>query len=148
MLEGLAVYGYGGLFLASFLASTILPLASEAVFAAVVWSTGADPMTCVWVATVGNTLGSVTCYGLGRLGKIEWLSKWFHVNKEQLDSAISKVRKYGVWLASLSFLPVVGDAIAIAVGYVRCNFPLVSLLFFVGKLIRYLVWMLVQSNFI
>ena len=121
------MYGYLGLFIASFLASTIIPLASEAVFTAVVWQAGADPLICVFVATAGNTLGSLTCYWIGTLGKIEWIKKWLRVDEDKLYKAVGKVRKWGVWLASLSFLPVVGDLIAIATGYVRCNVWAVSL---------------------
>ena len=142
------MYGYLGLFIASFLASTIIPLASEAVFTAVVWQAGADPLICVFVATAGNTLGSLTCYWIGTLGKIEWIKKWLRVDEDKLYKAVGKVRKWGVWLASLSFLPVVGDLIAIATGYFRCSVWAVSALFFVGKLLRYLVWMFVQNQFL
>ena len=139
--------GLLGLFIGTFLAATILPFSSDALYIAVLAATK-DPIGCLAVGTVGNWLGSVVTYWIGWIGRWEWIEKWFKVKRETLEKQKVKIDKYGVWLASLSFLPVVGDAIAIAVGYVRCNFPLVSLLFFVGKLIRYLVWMLVQSNFI
>ncbi|MBO6006034.1 MAG: DedA family protein [Paludibacteraceae bacterium] len=148
MLEGLYVYGYLGLFVASFLASTIVPLASEAVFAAVVWKAGADPLICVFVATAGNTLGALTCYWIGSLGKIEWIKKWFRVDEEKLYRMVDKLKKRGVWLAFLSFLPVVGDVIAIATGYVRCNLLATTALFFAGKFFRYVIWMFFQNQFI
>lgn len=76
MLDGLAEYGYWGLLLASFLAATVLPFSSEVVFAALI-AAGLDSWQCILFATLGNAAGGATCYYLGRLGKTEWLEKWF-----------------------------------------------------------------------
>jgi len=70
MLDGFAEYGYLGLFLASFLAATVLPFSSEVVFAALI-SAGMDVWGCILTASLGNALGGATCYGVGRIGKTE-----------------------------------------------------------------------------
>ena len=77
----LVAYGYLGLFIASFLAATVVPFSSELVFTALVLG-GLDPWICVLVATAGNWLGGLTCYWLGSLGKLEWIEKWFRIKKK------------------------------------------------------------------
>jgi membrane protein YqaA with SNARE-associated domain len=147
-LRDFTQWGYFGLFLAAFLAATILPLASEVVFAGVVLTMGLDPWICVGVATIGNTLGGLTCYWIGYLGKLEWIEKFLRVKKKNLDEWAGKFHKYGDWLAFFSFLPGVGDFIAVAAGFLRCNLWIVSIAMFLGKLARYIVWMYFQGIFI
>ena len=60
--------GYWGLFLSSFLSSTVIPLSSEVALVALL-AMGLDPVLCVLTATLGNSLGGMTSYGLGYLGK-------------------------------------------------------------------------------
>ena len=147
-LADFAQWGYLGLFLAAFLAATILPLASEVVFAAVVFTMGLDPWICVGVATVGNTLGGLTCYWLGHLGKLEWINKYLRINNDRLNKWIVILQKKGSWFAFFSFLPAVGDLIAVAAGFLRCKLWIVTLSMFLGKLARYIVWMYFQGLFI
>lgn len=87
-----AKYGYAGLFLASFLSATVLPFSSEAVFSAMVFG-GLDARTCVALATLGNWLGGLTCYGLGYLGKIEWIEKWLHIGHDKNRATKKMVQK-------------------------------------------------------
>ena len=139
-MEALAGLGYFGLFLASFLAATILPCSSEVVFSAVVLA-GLDLWTCTIVATLGNFLGGMTCYWMGKLGKIEWIEKYLKVPKDKIDKVHKFLDGKGAWLAFFVFLPGVGDIIAIAMGYMRANVWIVAISMFLGKLIRYIVWM-------
>ncbi|MEA4981496.1 MAG: YqaA family protein [Paludibacter sp.] len=132
--------GYLGLFIASFLAATVVPFSSEVVFSALVYG-GLDPWTCVFVATAGNWLGGLSCYYIGKLGKIEWVEKYLRIKKEKLDKWLDKIHKYGDWFAFFSFLPGIGDAIAVASGFFRCNFWVVAVSMLLGKFIRYIVWM-------
>jgi len=132
--------GYLGLFIASFLAATVVPFSSEVVFSALVYG-GLDPWTCVFVATAGNWLGGLSCYFIGKLGKIEWMEKYLRIKKEKLDKWLDKIHKYGDWFAFFSFLPGIGDAIAVASGFFRCNFWVVAVSMLLGKFIRYIVWM-------
>lgn len=148
VLRDFTQWGYIGLFLASFLAATVLPFASEVVFTALILTMGLDPWMCVGVATVGNTLGGLTCYWIGHLGKLDWIEKYLKVKKENLDKWIRKFHKHGDWLAFFAFLPAIGDFIAVAAGYLRCNLWIVTVAMFLGKLARYIVWMYFQGLFI
>ena len=89
------------------------------------------------MATLGNTAGGMISFLLGWLCKWEWLEKYLRVNKEKLMRVHSRVEKYGTAAALLTWLPIVGDLIAIAMGLVRTNPWLTALLMFLGKLARY-----------
>ncbi len=141
---GLVELGYLGLFIASFLAATVVPFSSEVVFSALVFG-GLDSWTCVLVATAGNWLGGLTCYWVGMLGKLEWIEKYFRIKKEKLEKFTTYLHKYGDWFAFFSFLPGVGDIIAVASGFFRCRFWLVALSMLAGKFIRYVIWMYVNG---
>lgn len=110
---------------AAFLAATVVPFSSEAVFTALLFG-GLDKWWLVFWATVGNTLGGMTCYLLGHLGKLEWIEKWLKIKKEKIDSFEAKFHKYGDWVAFFSFLPGVGDIIAVAAGFMRCRWWMLS----------------------
>ena len=140
MLDGFAEYGYIGLFIASFLAATILPLGSEVVFVALL-AAGLNGWACVVVASGGNWLGGMTNYYLGHLGKIEWIEKYLKVKKEKIDKMQHWLEGKGAMMAFFSFLPVVGDLIALALGYMRANIYIVNIAMFSGKFIRYILIM-------
>lgn len=132
--------GYLGLFLASFLAATVVPLGSEFVFSALVFG-GLNAWNCVFVATAGNFLGGMTSYYLGHLGKIEWIEKYLRIKREKIEQFMSKLHRYGDWIAFFSFLPFVGDLIAVAAGYFRCRWWVVAISMLAGKFFRYIIWM-------
>ena len=138
MLDGLAEYGYWGLLIASFLAATVLPFSSEVVFAALVAS-GLDIWQCVLYATIGNAAGGATCYYLGRLGNVEWLEKWLKIKPEKLEKTMRWLHGKGAVMGFFSFLPVVGDAMLVALGFMRANAPVVMITMTIGKLLRYLL---------
>lgn len=81
--------GYAGLFIASFLAATVVPFSSEVVFSALVFG-GLDAWKCVFVATAGNWLGGMTSYYVGRLGKLEWIEKYFRIKKGKTGQVYRK----------------------------------------------------------
>lgn len=139
--------GYLGLFLASFLAATVVPFSSEVIFSAMVFS-GLDPWTCVWVATLGNWLGGMTSYYVGLLGKIEWIEKYFHIKKEKMENYTIRIQKYGDWFAFFSFVPFIGDVIAVATGFFRCKWWKVAISMLLGKFARYVAWMYFNGLFI
>lgn len=140
MLDGFAEYGYIGLFLAAFLAATILPFGSEVVFAALI-AAGMDAWTCIFVASVGNWLGGMTNYYLGKLGKTVWIEKYLKIKKEKIDRFQTWLEGKGAAMAFFSFLPVVGDIIAVALGYMRANIYIVNVSMFAGKFLRYVLIM-------
>jgi len=132
-------YGYLRLFLASFLAATILPVASE-IFLTSMFLLGYEPLACVIVATTGNTLGAWLNYGIGYLGKPEWLQK-LGAQQAAIDRWQTRIHQYGSWMALLCWVPVIGDVIGIALGFFRAPWLPTFILMGVGKLFRYLlVW--------
>lgn len=143
-MTGLIGLGYLGLFIASFLAATVVPFSSEVVFTGMVYG-GLDAWMCVFVATAGNWMGGMSSYYIGHLGKIEWIEKYLRIKKEKLDKFTEKMKKYGDWFAFFSFLPGVGDIIAVAAGYFRCRWWIVAISMLAGKFVRYIVWMYING---
>ena len=133
--------GYLGLFITCFLAATILPIASE-VFLITMLAAKYDPLSSLIIASAGNTLGSYLNFGIGYIGNPEWLKK-LRVKQKTIESWKASIQKYGVWLALLSWLPIVGDIIGIALGFFRANIFWSFLFMAIGKFIRYLVVILV-----
>ena len=133
--------GYLGLFITCFLAATILPIASE-VFLITMLAAKYDPLSSLLIASSGNTLGSYLNFGIGYIGNPEWLKK-LRVKQKTIESWKASIQKYGVWLALLSWLPIVGDIIGIALGFFRANIFWSFLFMAIGKFIRYLVVVLV-----
>ena len=82
-MEFLIEYGYIGVFIASFLAATILPFSSEVVLTGVLLA-GAAYAPCMISATLGNFLGGMSCYWLGMLGKTEWIEKYLKLDPDKL----------------------------------------------------------------
>lgn len=131
-------WGYIGLFLAAFISGTVLPMCSEAVLSLLI-SAGFNTSTTLIVATLGNFLGGVTCYYVGRLGKLEWIEKYLKIKPEKLKKGISYVQKGpGAIIAFLSFLPICGELIIVALGYMRANLWVTNISMLVGKFLRYL----------
>ena len=143
---GLTGLGYFGLFLASFLAATVVPFSSEVIFSAMVYG-GLDPWTCVLVATMGNWLGGMTSYYVGLLGKIEWIEKYFHVKIENIETFANRIHKNGEWLAFFSFVPFICDVVAVATGFFKCNWWKVAIYMLIGKCLRYVLWMYFNGLF-
>ena len=139
-------WGLLGLFIGTFLAATILPFSSDALYIAVLTVTD-NPVQCLWVATLGNWLGGITTYYIGRIGKWEWLEKWFSVKKETLEQQKTRVDKYGIWLALLSWVPFIGDMFVVALGFYRTKQIPTIILLLIGKFLRFLVWNLVMGVF-
>lgn len=134
-------WGYLGLFLASFLSATVLPGSSEAVLAAMLVG-GANPWLAIGVATLGNWLGGLSSYGIGYLGKWEWMEKYLRVKQEKVIEWKPKIDRYGSFFAMFSFVPFIGDVIVVALGFFRSHLILTAFWMFVGKAARYamVVW--------
>jgi membrane protein YqaA with SNARE-associated domain len=139
-MDILIEYGYLGVFIASFLAATILPFSSEVVLTGVLWA-GASYGPCLIAASLGNSLGGMTCYWIGMLGKMEWIEKYLKLNTKKLYKVQEWVKGKGAWAAFFVFLPGVGDFIAVALGFLRANIWIVAISMTAGKTFRYWVWM-------
>jgi len=129
--------GIWGLFISAFISSTIAPGGSEVVLAILVSKTNLSPLWLLCVATVGNTLGALTTFGLGVFAAmgypVEKLSGNYH------EQALIAIRRWGVMVLLFSWLPVIGDAFCLAAGWLRLSFSysLAAILF--GKAARYAV---------
>ncbi|MDM8161143.1 DedA family protein [Labilibaculum sp. K2S] len=132
-------YGYWGLFVASFLAATILPFSSEAILSLFVYS-GYDISVTIAVASLGNWLGGMLTYYLGYLGKWEWIEKFLRIKQAKTEKTILFLQNKGSALAFFAFLPVVGDIIPLGLGLLRSKPVWVALFMAAGKLCRYIVW--------
>lgn len=133
--------GYVGLFLAAFFSATVLPMNSEAVLL-VLLTKNFDPVACLLIATIGNSLGGFTNYWIGLLGSPLWFKR-FGFQEKKLISFESKIQKYGYWLAFFSWIPFLGDPLTIALGFFRVSFWRVAMLIVLGKFLRYfalVVW--------
>lgn len=131
--------GLTGLFIGCFLAATVFPFSSDALYVTVLAVTQ-NPVGCLVVGTLGNWLGSVLTYWIGWIAKWEWIEKWFKVKPETLERQKARIDRWGVWAALLCWIPVVGDVIAIALGFYRCKPFWSHILMLIGKLTRFAVW--------
>ena len=103
---------------------------------------GGNIWLSVAVATLGNWLGGLTSYGLGWLGKWEWIERYMKVKHETLIKHKDKIDRFGAWLALLTWLPFVGDVFAIALGFYKVDFRKSALLMLIGKGARFVGWAL------
>ena len=135
----MSVAALSGLFLSAFIAATLLPAQSELVLAGMI----AGGMQPVWLlvltATLGNVLGSVVNWLLGRFFSQLQNRSWFPVKKEHLQRAEKWYHKYGRWSLLLSWAPVIGDPLTLAAGLLREPLPFFLAIVGAAKLIRYLV---------
>lgn len=134
------------MFISAFLAGSILPFSSEVVMAALILG-GASPVSVFICGTVGNTLGTLVNYGIGRLGREEWITKYAKVSPEKLERGKKSVSRYGSWAGLLSWLPVFGEILTVAMGFLRTNFPLSLFTITLGKAARYYVVIFLSQAF-
>ncbi len=144
-MDWLLELGYVGLFIGSFLASTVVPFSADVLLIGML-AAGGTPWIVIGVATVGNFLGGLTSYGIGRLGKWEWIEK-LGANPEKIARHRAKIDKYGAWVALLSWVPFIGDILAVALGFFRVKFVPSALFMLLGKFARFVAWYLIYTMF-
>jgi membrane protein YqaA with SNARE-associated domain len=132
------IAAYFGLFAAAFLAATLLPAQSEALVVALLLSDYA-PWLVVLVASVGNVLGSVVNWLLGRGIERFRGRRWFPASPAALARAERWYRRFGKWSLLLAWMPIIGDPLTLVAGVLREPFPVFPLLVTIGKVGRYLV---------
>ncbi|MGO6926673.1 YqaA family protein [Rhizobium ruizarguesonis] len=130
---------YGGLFVAAFGAATILPMQSEPVLVGLVLSGKFSWILLLTVASVGNTLGSVVNWFLGRGIERFRDRRWFPVSEKSLERSSQWYRKYGKWSLLLSWMPLFGDALTVVAGVLREPLLTFTILVFIAKTGRYVV---------
>jgi len=153
LFEGLFDYSLWGLFLASFLAATVVPFSSEALLSFLIIN-GTDAVTAVLVATAGNWLGGMSSYAIGYLGKWEWIEKYLRIKRETIEKWHNRLYKRGETIekwhnrlykrgaifAFLCWVPAVGDIFAVGLGLLRTNILITAVAMLSGKFLRYVVW--------
>jgi membrane protein YqaA with SNARE-associated domain len=118
-----------GLAAACFLAATLVPLPSEGVLLAFLHLRPDDTALAVAVATAANTIGGMTSYFVGRL-----------IPRKQFNPrALAWVRRYGAPATLLAFLPIIGDALCLAAGWLRVHWLGAFGFMTAGRFARYLV---------
>ena len=139
--ELLMQYGYWGMLISAFTAGSFFPFSSEAVMFGLM-AAGLDPFTLAVYGTIGNVLGSLVNYGIGMMGKMEWIERYLHVSKKDLDKAERFMAGHGAWMGFFAFVPIIGSAITIVLGLMRANLLITTISITLGKIVRYaiLIW--------
>ena len=143
--------GLVSLFIGSLLASTLVPGGVEGLLLVMVKEQLHGMAALFLVATIGNTLGGIITFLIGALlaGGLRYgrphprLERWFSVE----NKALGRIRRYGTPALLFSWMPVVGDPLCLAAGYLKLPIALCMLMIFLGKLARYtvLLWIFSQT---
>ena len=132
MFEELSLWA---LFISSFISSTILPGGSEVLLGILLSQQLYEPYQLLIVASLGNTLGGITSWVLGW-----WIAKYYPAKrlvKAEHQRALQRVQKWGVFSLLLSWLPIIGDPLCVAAGWLRINFVWSVIMIALGKTFRY-----------
>ncbi len=134
------------LFFSSFLAATLFPFYSEVILVALIAQ--GESLWLLWVvATLGNTLGAIFNWMLGRYFLHFQDKRWFPFSSEKLSKSQAWFQRYGVWSLLFSWLPIVGDAFTFIAGVMRVNVITLILLSGIGKGVRYAILILFADYF-
>jgi len=129
---------YAGLFVTALAAATILPMQSEAALVGLLLADAYPPWLLVIVASIGNVLGAIINWLLGRGIKHFRHRTWFPAKAAGLERAQRWYQRYGKWSLLLSWAPIIGDPLTVIAGVLREPFPIFLLLVAVAKIGRYL----------
>ena len=134
------------LFLSSFISSTILPGHSEITLTAFIFLNKYPIINLIFIASLGNILGSILNWYLGFHFVKFKEKKWFPINKRQLEKASLWFLNYGKWSLFLSWVPFVGDPLTVVAGVLRV--PIITFLIIVSisKILRYVIVSLIALN--
>lgn len=127
------------LFFISFLAGSFVPLGSEAYLIYLIENSPQHFSLFLMMASIGNTLGGMTCYFIARYGGHVLIRKYLKINHTKIDKWGDRISKYPIEVSSLlTWLPFVGEVIAATLGLLSHKWKLIFLGMFLGKFIRYL----------
>jgi membrane protein YqaA with SNARE-associated domain len=118
-----------GLFAVSFAAATLLPMPSEAALYGYLMLHPDDAVLAVTTATLGNTAGGMTTYLIGQL-----LPQRMKFN----ERALQWIRRWGAAATFFAWLPVIGDALSAAAGWLRIRWWAALAFMAAGRLARYI----------
>lgn len=142
VIDILSSYGYWGMLLAAFLAGSVFPFSSETVMLLLLGS-GLDSWQLVIYGSIGNTLGSVFNYYVGRMGNPKWIERVLKIKKQNMERAQRFMAGRGAWMGFFAFLPIIGSAITVTLGFMRANVLISFISIAIGKFLRY--WLLVYG---
>lgn len=137
-MEWLKTFGPFGLFISAFLAATILPLSSELVLSALLLQ-GLSPLMLIAIATLGNTLGSLSNYALGYWAGVHVVKRYLKISDKDLALAEQRFKRYGLISLCFAWVPIIGDPLTVVAGLIRIHLGWFILLVALGKLSRYAV---------
>ncbi|QEY27238.1 YqaA family protein [Neisseria zalophi] len=130
---------YIALAFSAFTSATILPGTSEVSFALFVQSYPEKGLTALLVVGLFNSLGSIFSYGIGR----------FLPGIKRIPQKTHKIlNRYGVWALLLAWVPIVGDGLPIAAGWLKLNIGKCIMMLIIGKMLRYTVLLLGMGTFV
>ena len=138
---------YFQLLIISFLAATILPFSSEVVLTTMYLSNSFETYLLLIFASIGNILGSITNWYLGKKITIFQDRKWFPVSPDQLNRSQKYFQKYGLWSLLLAWVPIIGDPLSLLAGVLNVRFGIFFLLVSISKISRY-VFILYLASFV
>ena len=139
-------WGIPGMLLAGFLAGTVIPFSSEVVLFALL-TLGVNSLDLLIAGTAGNWLGGMTTYGIGWMGKTEWLEKYFKVSHQKILDFESRLKVWGAYWALISWLPIIGNLVTASLGFFKTPKYRVAFWMFVGKDARYIAIIYAWQNF-
>ncbi|NRB23749.1 YqaA family protein [Shewanella sp.] len=123
------------MFSAAFLAATLLPGGSEVLLVALLNDDSSNWLALVILASVGNTLGSITSYYLGSLGRFARSPE--EMAKGKYKRSIELIEKYGYWALLLAWTPIIGDLLCLLAGWMKLPLLRSTLMILIGKSVRY-----------
>jgi membrane protein YqaA with SNARE-associated domain len=141
------LFSYFQLSLISFLAATILPFFSEVVLTTMYLSNSFEPYFLLIFASIGNIMGSITNWYLGKKITLFQNRKWFPVSPDQLERSRKYFQKYGLWSLLLAWVPIIGDPLTLLAGVLKVRFSIFFLLVSISKISRY-VFILYLASFV
>jgi membrane protein YqaA with SNARE-associated domain len=128
---------YLSLFTAALVAATVVPAQSEAVLVGLIVAGDHPVWLLVAVASLGNILGSIVNWGLGRGIERFRERRWFPLKGRALERSQGWYRRYGKWSLLASWLPVIGDPLTVVAGVMKEPLPAFILLVTIAKTARY-----------
>ncbi len=141
-MEWFIEWGYLGLFIGAIIGATIFPFSSEVVLAAMLAHPSTDPYIAIGCATLGNWIGGISSYYIGYLGRWDWIERYLGVKREKLERQRLKIKRWGAWVAMMTWAPFIGDVLAVALGFYRVDFKKSALFMLIGKGLRFVIWTL------
>ena len=142
-MEYFAELGYIGLFISCFLAATfVIPFSPEVILGVLIVK-GFNLYITILIATIGNWMGGMTSYFVGRIGDWKKIEKYFKIKKEKVNAFKLRIDKWGSVLAFFTWFPIGGDILALSLGFFKVDAYKVSIWMLIGKFFRFVVSVLI-----